>query len=94
MLRMGPYPQYLKERIAGPNGHMSNREMADYLAEHFPAKLKYLWLCHLSKDNNHPDLAYKTVETAFMQRGIVIGNGGVQVIPLRRTTPSDLYCLK
>lgn len=94
MLRMGPYPQYLKERIAGPNGHMSNREMADYLAEHFPAKLKYLWLCHLSKDNNHPDLAYKTVETAFMQRGIVIGDGGVQVIPLRRTTPSELYCLK
>ena len=73
---------------------MSNREMADYLAEHFPAKLKYLWLCHLSKDNNHPDLAYKTVETAFMQRGIVIGDGGVQVIPLRRTTPSELYCLK
>lgn len=48
----------------------------------------------LSKDNNHPDLAYKTVETAFMQRGIVIGDGGVQVIPLRRTTPSELYCLK
>ena len=33
MLKMGPYPQYLKERIAGPNGHMSNRETADFLAE-------------------------------------------------------------
>lgn len=30
MLKMGPYPQYLKERIAGPNGHMSNRETADF----------------------------------------------------------------
>jgi hypothetical protein len=35
MLQMGPYPQHLKERIAGPNGHMSNHEMADYLSHHF-----------------------------------------------------------
>ena len=56
MLKMGPYPQYLKERIAGPNGHMSNRETADFLAENINESLKYIWLCHLSKDNNHPEL--------------------------------------
>ena len=40
MLQMGPYPQHLKARIASPNGHMSsNSEMANYLAEHFPAGL-------------------------------------------------------
>lgn len=91
MLQMGPYPQHLKARIASPNGHMSNSEMANYLAEHFPAGLKYLWLCHLSKDNNHPELAYKTVETAFKQHGIAFDENGVQVIPLKRTTPSELY---
>ena len=45
MLKMGPYPQYLKERIAGPNGHMSNRETADFLAENINESLKYIWLC-------------------------------------------------
>lgn len=93
MLQMGPYPQHLKVRIAGPNGHMSNREMADFLANHFPEKLKYLWLCHLSKDNNHPELAYKTLELAFKEKGIIVGKD-LQVIPLKRTTPSDVYCFE
>lgn len=93
MLQMGPYPQHLKARIAGPNGHMSNKEMADFLANHFPEKLKYLWLCHLSKDNNHPELAYKTVELALKSKGIIAGKD-IQVIPLKRTTPSDIYCFE
>ena len=93
MLQMGPYPQHLKMRIAGPNGHMSNKEMADFLANHFPERLKYLWLCHLSKDNNHPELAYKTVELALKNRGIVAGKD-LLVIPLKRTTPSDVYCFE
>lgn len=90
MLKMGPYPQHLKERIAGPNGHMSNHEMADYLSKNFPKGLKYLWLCHLSKDNNHPELAFKTVELAFRQENILVGKD-VEVVPLRRTTPSEMY---
>lgn len=93
MLRMGPYPAHLKERIAGPNGHMSNREMADYIANHKPEGLRYLWLCHLSKDNNHPELAYKTVEMALKERGILTGQD-LQVIPLKRTSPSELYCFE
>lgn len=90
MLKMGPYPYHLKERIAGPNGHMCNKEMADYIASHMPEGLKYLWLCHLSKDNNHPELAYKTVEIALKEKGIVAGRD-LQVIPLKRTLPSELY---
>lgn len=90
MLMMGPYPQHLKARIASPNGHLSNREMAEFISEHFPEKLEYLFLCHLSKDNNHPELAYKTVEIALQQRNIAAGKD-VQVIPLKRTLPSDIY---
>ena len=90
MLKMGPYPQYLKERIAGPNGHMSNRETADFLAENINESLKYIWLCHLSKDNNHPELAYKTVELSLRNKGIIVGKD-VQVIALKRNTPSDVY---
>lgn len=90
MLKMGPYPYYLKERISGPNGHMCNTDTAEFLAEHISEKLKYIWLCHLSKDNNHPELAYKTVEWKLREKGIVAGKD-VQVIALKRSTPSELY---
>ena len=90
MLQMGPYPKYLKERIAGPNGHLSNREMSSFLAEHYPDNLKHLWLCHLSKENNHPELVLKAIEQAFNNKGICIGKD-VEVEPLRRTVPSRMY---
>ena len=90
MLRMGPYPIYLKERIAGPNGHMSNTDTADFLAENITENLKYIWLCHLSKDNNHPDLAYKTVDWKLKSKGIIVGKD-VQLIALKRSSPSDFY---
>ncbi len=90
MLQMGPYPQHLKARIAGPNGHMSNHEMANYLASELPPKLKHLWLCHLSKDNNHPDLALKTVEIALKEKQIIVGKD-LKVTALKRTLPSEMY---
>lgn len=90
MLRMGPYPKYLKERIAGPNGHMSNADTGDFLAENIHEDLKYIWLCHLSKDNNHPELAYKTIEWKLKCKGIIVGKD-VQLIALKRSIPSDMY---
>ncbi len=90
MLQMGPYPRHLKARIAGENGHLSNREMATFLAEHYPIGLKHLWLCHLSKENNHPGLAYKTIEQALKEIGIIVGKD-VEVETLRRTVPSPMY---
>jgi phosphoribosyl 1,2-cyclic phosphodiesterase len=90
MLRMGPYPKYLKERISGPNGHMSNTDTADFLAENINENLKYIWLCHLSKDNNHPELAYKTVEWKLKSKGVIVGKD-VQLIALKRSSPSDFY---
>lgn len=90
LLRIGKYPQFLKDRITGPMGHLCNRETAEFLAEHFDGKLKYVWLCHLSEENNHPELAFKTVEMAMRSRGIIVGKD-VQVVALKRTTPSDLY---
>lgn len=90
MLRTGTYPAHLKERIKGPNGHLSNSEAATFLADNYNEKLKYVWLCHLSKDNNHPELAYKTVEMKLREKGIVVGKD-VQIIALKRNSPSDLY---
>lgn len=90
MLRMGPYPQYLKERIMSENGHMCNKDTAKFLSENYNEGMKYIWLCHLSKDNNHPELAYKTVEFALKSKGISVGKD-VQLAALKRSTPSEFY---
>ena len=90
MLHTGKYPAYLKRRIAGPTGHMSNSDTANFLAENFSPHLHYIWLCHLSKDNNSPELAYETVAKKLDEKGISIGRD-VQLIALRRNTPSELY---
>lgn len=90
MLKMGPYPQYLKDRIMSSTGHMSNIATAEFLAENMTEHLRYIWLCHLSKDNNHPELAFKTVEWKLKNKGIIVGKD-VQLLALKRSTPSELY---
>lgn len=61
MLEQGSYPQHLKKRIRGPYGHVSNEETAQLLATHLsPERIKTVWLCHLSEENNTPALAYQT----------------------------------
>jgi phosphoribosyl 1,2-cyclic phosphodiesterase len=92
MLKSGSYPSFLKERVSSPTGHMSNRNAAEFLATHLSPHLKNIWLCHLSRDNNHPELAYKTVEYRLLQEGIKVGKD-VSLTTLKRTTPSELYDL-
>jgi len=92
MLIQGKYPSFLKERISNGNGHLCNSETAEFLAANFDLHLKNIWLCHLSKDNNHPELACKTVEIAMQQYGIRIGKD-VNLMALKRTTPSEMFIL-
>ncbi len=61
MLRTGPYPWPLKQRVAGRHGHLSNREAADGLPELLAERLRWLVLYHLSRTNNSPALAAATV---------------------------------
>lgn len=90
MLKFGSYPTFLKERVSSPTGHLSNREAAEFLATHYDPQLKNIWLCHLSRDNNHPELAYKTVDIRLFEEGVRVGKD-VSLIALKRTTPSDLF---
>jgi len=92
MLFHGKYPTFLKNRISNGTGHLCNSEIAEFLAVNFDLHLKNIWLCHLSKDNNHPELAYKTVEMAMQQYGIRIGKD-VNLVALKRTTPSEMFIL-
>jgi Metal-dependent hydrolases of the beta-lactamase superfamily I len=93
MLLRGNYPAFLKDRIMNGTGHLCNSETAEFLADNFDLHLKNIWLCHLSKDNNHPELAYKTVEMAMGQYGIRIGKD-VNVFALKRSFPSEVFFLE
>lgn len=73
MLMNGSYPDFLKDRVAGFNGHLCNRDTASFIGEIYSPLLKHVWLCHLSKDNNHPDLCWKTIETHLYQMGLRVG---------------------
>lgn len=90
MLRFGTYPTFLKERVSSPTGHLSNREAADFLAQNYTTDLKNIWLCHLSRDNNHPELAFKTVDIRLFQEGVRVGKD-VTLTALKRTTPSEKF---
>lgn len=58
MLARGPYPEFLKRRIQGPGGHISNNEAARLLTS--GKRLKWACLAHLSEHNNHPQVALQT----------------------------------
>ncbi len=93
MLSNGPYPQYLKSRILGDTGHLSNRSCAVALAEHATEKLVHVWLCHLSEENNHPELAKKTVEQVLRSYGIIAGKD-FELEVLKRKSPTGVFELK
>lgn len=61
MLQVGPYPYYLKQRILGDRGHLSNENSGRLLNRILHDKLKAVVLGHLSKENNMPELAYEAV---------------------------------
>ena len=61
ILKFSKYPYYLKKRISGDYGHLSNVEAGKLIAKLSQKKLKTVMLGHLSKENNFPELAYKTV---------------------------------
>lgn len=64
-LRSGPYPDYLKDRVAGARGHLSNDDAAAFARVSALAGTREIVLAHLSRENNTPAMAYSTVERAL-----------------------------
>lgn len=60
MLDGGTYPEFLKRRIRGDGGHLSNQEAAELIRESAGSRLRWVCLAHLSEHNNNPALALKT----------------------------------
>ena len=93
MLLGGPYPKYLKDRIVSPIGHLSNKDCGHVLAENVSERIKHVWLCHLSEENNHPELARKTVDAILRSYGIIPGKD-MELEVLKRKMPSEVYELE
>ena len=62
MLEAGKYPYSLKCRILGERGHLSNEDSGKLLCQLIHGKLRHVFLAHLSKENNYPQLAYEAVK--------------------------------
>ncbi len=73
MLRTGPYPWALKQRVAGRHGHLSNREAAEGIPELVSSRLRWVALYHLSRTNNLPALAAAAVAEALEREGCRAG---------------------
>ena len=69
MLMVGKYPYYLKQRILGDHGHLSNDTSADLISKLIHPRLQSVLLAHLSKENNYEELAYETVCCELLNRG-------------------------
>lgn len=69
MLRDGPYPVWLKERIGSPTGHLSNADAAELLETVAAAETRRVVLLHLSEKNNEPDRARTVAEAALFRAG-------------------------
>ena len=82
MLENGRYPYYLKNRIRGGQGHLSNRQALEFFYTHRSPFLSCLILSHLSKENNHPDL----VRQLFTQH-----QHGVEIIVASRFEETPVF---
>ncbi len=102
MLLHGAYPDHLKARIAAPTGHLDNAVSSEFVASVWTPRLSHVFLCHLSHDNNKPEVARLAHVNALQAAhpGLKIGNGDqenltdMQLIVLPRYDATPLYVLR
>jgi phosphoribosyl 1,2-cyclic phosphodiesterase len=70
MLKVGPYPWAVKQRVMSRVGHLSNNAMADFLIEDLDSSTHQLVLGHLSEHNNHPAIVEMVASQSLGQRGL------------------------
>lgn len=88
MLKFGPYPYPLKKRILSDVGHLSNEACGNAIVELTTHKQKTIILGHLSKTNNFPELAYKTVVNILNENNVELDKD-VILSMAKRDMPSN-----
>ena len=86
MLKDGPYPWSVKQRVLSRVGHLSNDATAEFLEKDYDGGAAWVVLGHLSESNNHPELARITAERALGDRLSLLGN---RVLLAVQSTPLD-----
>lgn len=80
MLKVGPYPWSVKQRVMGRRGHLSNDVVCGFIRDHLDTSIATLMLGHLSEHNNHPEIvrlsAQQALEARGMQANLVIAEPG------------------
>jgi len=74
MLKDGPYPWAVKQRVLSRVGHLSNHATAEFLSRDYDGNATYIVLGHLSETNNAPELALLSAEEAIRERRRLLGN--------------------
>lgn len=90
MLRDGPYPWSVKQRVLSRVGHLSNDAIAEFLRKDYDGGAAYIVLGHLSESNNAPELARITAEQAIGDRMTLLGN---RVLLAQQAIPMDSISL-
>jgi phosphoribosyl 1,2-cyclic phosphodiesterase len=74
LLRGGPYPWSVKQRVMSRVGHLSNDALAEFLTTDYDGSAEFLILAHLSEQNNHPEIARMTAERALGEQTSLLHN--------------------
>jgi phosphoribosyl 1,2-cyclic phosphodiesterase len=90
MLRGGPYPWSVKQRVASNLGHLSNGKLADFFAGDYDNNAAFVVLAHLSEQNNHPEIARREAEKALAERGGLFQNRVVVAMQSEALPPIQL----
>ncbi|MCH5318516.1 MAG: MBL fold metallo-hydrolase [Paramuribaculum sp.] len=96
MLRQGSYPAYLKARIAAANGHLDNEMTASFISSILSDRLSSVFLCHLSQDNNKPEIALAAINDALAANDAITAGRitAPEIIILPRYESSRLFTLR
>jgi phosphoribosyl 1,2-cyclic phosphodiesterase len=86
MLRGGPYPWSVKQRVMSRVGHLSNEALADFFSSDYDGAATYVVLAHLSEQNNHPEVARAAAEHALGTRRTLLHN---RVLLARQNEPTE-----
>jgi phosphoribosyl 1,2-cyclic phosphodiesterase len=90
MLRDGPYPWSVKQRVMSRVGHLSNEAASEFLEKNYDGNASYVVLAHLSESNNLPALARVTAERALRDRMSLLAN---KLILAEQNAPLQPICL-
>jgi phosphoribosyl 1,2-cyclic phosphodiesterase len=90
MLEDGPYPLYLKKRIRGPEGHLSNQQAGELLGAVAHKDLQRVVLAHLSETNNQNEKAVQEAQDALAREGL----NDIEILVSRQDCPTSMLELK